>query len=153
MGQPHTQDTVHSYRVETRIEGPKKATVETRGLEIVVDAPEKGGGTNEGPNPVEYVLGSLAGCVNVVGTMVAREMALDLEIHTIVVEGDIDVRRFTGTETDERAGYREIRVTIGIETDADSEAVGEWSRLLEERNPVLDTLRSPTPVHLAVSTD
>ena len=39
-----------------------------------IDEPTRLGGTDAGPNPVKYMLGALAGCLNVVGHMIAREM-------------------------------------------------------------------------------
>ena len=41
--------------------------VKARSFSVVVDEPADLGGTDAGPNPVEYVLAGYAGCLNVVG--------------------------------------------------------------------------------------
>jgi len=40
-------------------------TVTARDFQFVVDEPQSLGGGDLGPNPVEYVLGALLGCLNV----------------------------------------------------------------------------------------
>ena len=43
-----------------------KLEAKARSFSFVIDEPGALGGTNEAPNPVEYLLGSLAGCLNIV---------------------------------------------------------------------------------------
>jgi len=62
---------VLKFSVKAESENPTKTIVEARGFKIIIDEPESLGGTNDGANPVEYVLGALAGCLNVVGHVVA----------------------------------------------------------------------------------
>jgi len=39
---------------------------------VVIDEPVEMGGTNAGPNPIEYLLATLAGCLNVMGHTIAK---------------------------------------------------------------------------------
>lgn len=76
----------------------------------MVDEPADLGGTDAGPNPVEYVLAGYAGCLNVVGHLVAKEMGMELKKFAVEVAGDLNPARFMGQDTPERAGFQQIRV-------------------------------------------
>ena len=100
---------------------PTKTVVTARNFQIIIDEPKDLGGTDDGANPVEYVLGALAGCLNVVGHVVAKEMNMPLNGLSIELEGDLDPAKFMGKSAKERAGYQEIRVKITPDTTADIE--------------------------------
>jgi uncharacterized OsmC-like protein len=103
-------------------------------------------GTDRGPNPVEYVLTALAGCLtsSLVYHAAARGIAIEeVESH---LEGDLDLRGFLGTSDEVRNGYENIRVTFKIKADAPEEQLRELVQLARERSPVFDILSHPVPV-------
>ena len=53
-----------------------------------VDEPERLSGTDAGPNPLEYMLGALAGCPNVTGHLVAKEMGSEIKSMSIQLEAN-----------------------------------------------------------------
>ncbi|MFC6613478.1 OsmC family protein [Halopenitus salinus] len=141
-------ENLHQFAVEARSESSTRTAVEVRDFEFVVDEPEPLGGTDEGPNPVEYLLGSWAGCLNVVANLVARERDITIDSLDISIEGDLDPRGFKGASDDVRAGYQEVRVEIDAETDADDEELREWLEAVEQRCPVGDNLQHETPTEI-----
>ncbi|WP_372909736.1 OsmC family protein [Salinigranum sp.] len=141
---------VETYETAADCTGPKAATVTVRDLTVEVDAPEASGGTNRGPTPVEYLLGSLAGCFNVTGSHVAAEMGLDLTVRSVSASGDLDTTTYL-TGEGSRAGYGRIRVSVEVETTATAKDLEAWRRETERRNPVLDTIVRPTPVGVDVA--
>jgi hypothetical protein len=46
------------FAVQASSENPTKTVVKARDFQIVIDEPKNMGGTDHGPNPVEYVLGA-----------------------------------------------------------------------------------------------
>ncbi len=139
------------YVVSASSENPTKVVVETPGgFKMTVDEPENLGGTNDGPNPVEYVLAALSGCLNVVGHMVAKEMDINLKGLSFKVSGELDAARFMGKSEEVRAGYQEINVEIEADCDADEEVLEEWLETVEGRCPVSDNLANTTPVNINV---
>jgi uncharacterized OsmC-like protein len=136
------------FSVNAKSENDTKTVVETRGFRMTIDEPENLGGTNAGANPVEYLLASLSGCLNVVGHIVAREMGFHLKGMEIALEGDLDPAKFAGKVTDERAGYKEIRVTVKPDADADTETLEKWVEAIEQRCPVSDNLSHATPLDI-----
>jgi uncharacterized OsmC-like protein len=107
-------------------------------------------GSDEGPNPVEYVLHALAGCLttSLVYHAAARSIQID-EVQS-VLEGDLDLHGFLGLSDSVRNGYQNIRVTFRIEGDATDEQLEELGRLAQQRSPVFDILTNPVPVSVTV---
>lgn len=138
------------FGVNGTSENPTKFNVSTRQFKFIVDEPAVLGGTDHGANPVEYLLGALAGCLNVVAHVVANELALPLKGVTIDIEGNLNPSKFLGQSDVERAGYKGIQVKITPDTDADESLVHKWLKTVESRCPVSDNLINPTPVVIAL---
>ena len=118
---------------------PTKMKVKAGNYEIVLD---KLGG--EAPSPIDYVLAALAGCFNIVATLVAKDMGINIEDLKVEVEGVFNPGKLYG-QGNERAGYKEIKVKVKVKTDADEETLKKWLEQVEERCPVSDNLANPTP--------
>ncbi|MEM0025019.1 MAG: OsmC family protein [Zestosphaera sp.] len=127
-------------RVNGKRVSPTKMVVKCGNYEVVTD---KVGG--EAPSPVEYVLAALAGCINIVGTLVAKDLGINIETLEVSVEGVLNPSKFT-TGVGERAGYKEIRTEVLVKSDADLETLRKWIKLVEERCPVGDNLSNVTTV-------
>ncbi len=134
--------TVVGYRPAP--DKPMKMVVKSGAHEIAVD---KLGG--EAPSPIEYLLASLAGCVNIVGEIVGREMGIRIDDMRIEVVGVFNAAKLM-TGAGERAGYKDISVKIYAKTDASSEVLREWLRRVEERCPVEDNLTVSTPIKVSI---
>ncbi len=135
--------------VFAKSENQTRTVVEAGGFRVTIDEPESFGGTNMGANPLEIELAALAGCLNVVGHLVAKEMKIELEGMRVNLEGNFNPAGFMGKQSPDRAGYKEILVSITVETDADDETMKEWVRKIEERCPVSDNLKNPTPITIS----
>lgn len=142
-----------SFAIAARSQSPTKTAVQVRDFEFVVDEPQSLGGTDTGPNPVEYLLGSWAGCLNVVAYTVAAEHNIDLDDLTIDIEGPIDLRGFLDGTDGVRPGYTQLDVTLKPTTAADTEAIDAWAREVETRCPVGDNIQHQTPTVITVERD
>ncbi|EGV43488.1 OsmC family peroxiredoxin [Bizionia argentinensis JUB59] len=127
-----------------------KFIAKTRQFKLVIDEPEDLGGTDENANPVEYLLAGLAGCVNVVGHLVAKELGFSIKKLKIEVTGNINPSKLFGISNDERAGFKGIELKLNPETDASIETLVEWLKIVQERCPVKDNLTNITPVKVSV---
>jgi uncharacterized OsmC-like protein len=126
-------------------------TVTARDFEFIVDEPQSLGGGDTGPNPVEYVLGALLGCLNVVVHLVAKEHGVTLASFTARARGDLDPSKFLGKSMDGRAGYTGIEVDIEVEGDADTAKLEEIVRISETRCPVSDNIANVTAVSIKIA--
>lgn len=139
------------FAVTASSENPTKTVVRARNFEMIIDEPRNLKGTDHGPNPVEYVLAALAGCLNVVGHLVAREMGFQLRGITFELEGELDPAKFAGKETTNRAGYSQVRVKVKPDCDATPEQLQTWLHSVESRCPVSDNISNPTPVQITLA--
>jgi uncharacterized OsmC-like protein len=139
-----------TFRVKAHSENPTKTIAKARGFEAIIDEPQELNGTNDGPNPVEYTLIALSGCLNVMCHLVAKEMNFTLRGVKMNLSGVLDPDKHLGMKTAERAGYKRIEVDIIPDADADAATLEQWLKTIEERCPVSDNLTNPTPVHLTV---
>lgn len=138
--------------VHAESKNPTKVEVTVRGHTFKIDEPEEHGGTGSAPNPVEYELGALTGCLNVVANLVAKEKGVKLESLEIYASGELNPAKFQGEETDERAGFQEIELDIEAEADTDEETLREIFKEAEKRCPVRDNINHKTPVELNINT-
>ena len=121
-----------------------------RHFKLVVDEPEELGGADEAANPVEYILAGLAGCINVVGHLVAKELGFVISKLNIDISGEINPDKLLGISSHERAGFQSIQINLNPETEADIVTLSQWLKIVEDRCPVKDNLRNETPVRLSV---
>src|ERR1700749_1954036 len=86
-----------TVRAEGRWKGQFRTDLDVRDFHFTTAEPEKIGGNNEGPTPMEYVLGALNGCLGVVVELVAKEQGVPLRDLKISSSGLVDQRGLFGT--------------------------------------------------------
>jgi uncharacterized OsmC-like protein len=107
-------------------------------------------GEDKGPNPVEYVLIGLAGCLTT--SMVYHAAARGIKINSIesTLEGDLDLQGFLNLNDDVRNGYEHIQVTFKIDADGPEEVLEELIQMAQDRSPVFDIVTNPVSVKVQV---
>ena len=105
-------------------------------------------GGDKGANPVEFVLHALAACLTT--TMVYHAASRGIAIKTVSseLEGDIDIRGFTGLSDKVRKGYHHVRVKLCVASDAPAEQLAELAKF----SPVYDIVSNSLPVEVTVET-
>lgn len=139
------------FRINAHSASAAKTIVKARNFEIIVDEPESLGGTDAAPNPVEYVLAAFAGCLNVMGHLVAGEMGIELRSLKIDIEGNLNPDKLFGKGEEDRAGYKEIVIKLTPDCDADDDTLDKWLHAVETRCPVSDNLQNITPVKVEIA--
>lgn len=135
-------------KVTAKSENKTKTVVQAKAFTMMIDEPKSLGGTNDGANPLEYLLAALSGCLNVVSHMVAKEMGFELKGLEIELEGDLNPAKYMGMSDAERTGFKEVRVRIKPEADADAATLENWMKTVESRCPVDDNIANATPVKI-----
>ena len=135
-----------TFKIEGEAQTPARLAASARQFIIVVDEPPALGGDDQGANPVEYLLASYAGCINVVAHLTARELGIKLSGLKIQIEGNLNPARLFGKSDDQRAGFKQINVQFIPETDASQEEIENWIATIENRCPINDNLANPTPL-------
>lgn len=105
------------------------------------DEPRQAGGTDQGPNPMEYLLGGLIGCSSVMLRMIGAEMNFAYEAATFEAEGDLDLRGYMG-DPDVKPYFQRVRLVALVETDEPQERLDEVQRKIETRCPVMSLMKA-----------
>lgn len=105
-------------------------------------------GHNEGPNPVEFLLHALAGCVTT--TTVLHATARGIKINRISTElvGNLDLQGLLALDESVPAGYESIRMRMDIDADCSDEELDDLLWFAREHSPVCNTVCRPVPVVL-----
>ena len=90
----------------------------------------------------DMLLQALAACAGVTLRSVATSLQIDLRAGTVHVEGDLDFRGTLAVDKGTPVGFREIRMSFELDTDADDEQLATLLRLTERYCVVFQTLAS-----------
>ena len=88
----------------------------------------------------DMLLEALAACAGVTMRAVATSLGIALEGGTVRVEGDLDFRGTLGVDREAPVGFRAIRLSFDLETDASTEDLAILMKLTERYCVVLQTL-------------
>ena len=108
-------------------------------------------GNNAGPNAVEAVLHALASCLAVGFVYNAAAQGITVESLSFDLEGDLDLRAFLGLSEEVRPGFESIRLTYRVKSNAPLEKIEELCEYVQKTSPVLDMIRNPVPVTVAMT--
>ena len=128
-------------------ENPTKMNLQAGKFKLIIDEPKGMGGTDEGPSPIQVLLMSLAGCLNVTGHEIARQKGLKLNSMKVKIEGVMNPCTFLGCSFEERAGFQNILITVAADMPSASEEEKEtWLKETESRCPVTDNIKADTKI-------
>ncbi|MGB0346795.1 MAG: OsmC family protein [Balneolaceae bacterium] len=141
---PEAKDV--TFSVDSILERGFRSEIKVRDFNFIVDEPHSLGGENEAPNPVEYVLGALASCQEIVIKAYAGQLGIKLNSIRVEASGDLDLAGFFNI-SNERPGFNQVRYSTVISTDErDLEKLQLLKDFSSSRCPVLDIIANPVPV-------
>ncbi len=98
------------FTVTGQSESATRIAIGARNFTLVVDEPPSLGGEDRGANPVEYLLASYVGCLNVMAHLIAAEQGIKIHSLRIEASGPLNPARLFGQPSADRAGYKNIEV-------------------------------------------
>ena len=107
-------------------------------------------GGNAGPNAVEIALAGLASCLAVGFAYNAAARGIRIEELTLRLAGNVDLHGFLGLSEAVRPGYRDIRVSCRVKSDASREQLMDLCEHVQKTSPVLDIIRNPVGVSVVL---
>jgi len=110
------------------------------------DEPPLIAGKDSAPNPVEYILHALAGCLTT--TMVTHAAVRGIQVDNVssILEGDLDLRGIFGMSDEVRKGYNQVRVVMQVKSEADVDTLTELAMF----SPVYDIVSNSLPVDFKI---
>ncbi len=88
----------------------------------------------------DMLLEALVACAGVTLKAVATAIGIELKDATVRAEGDLDFRGTLGVDREAPVGFREIRLTFDLDTDAGEEQIAQLLKLTERYCVVFQTL-------------
>ncbi|WLR50810.1 OsmC family protein [Bacillus tianshenii] len=121
--------------------GGLKTSISVRDFEdFLVDEPKNLGGTDEGPNPVEYVLGALTSCTSVMIALIAREQKFSFEAVDFANDGTLDLQGLMGVEG-VSPHFQTVNFEVKIKTNESDERLEVLKEEVERRCPVYNLIK------------
>ncbi len=144
--------TIKNVHVEAKsLEGFEIETT-ARQFKAIIDQPKISGGNDAGPNPLEYMFMSLAGCIITVGKIIAKQEHLPVRNIQVIIEGDLDADVLMGKSNNgHRAGFNGVTVNTMIDADMSQAEKEAFLQKIDARCPISDNLHNLTPVKLMVN--
>jgi uncharacterized OsmC-like protein len=105
-------------------------------------------GRDAAPNPAEWLLHSLIGCMTTTTAYHAAARGIEIRSINSEIDGDLDLRGFLGMSDKVRKGYTAIRVKMRVATPAKPDMIEQLTRM----SPVLDVVSQSVPVSVSVET-
>ena len=113
----------------------------------LMDFPPEFSGEGKGPTVCEACMSSLGACITQTIVAHATARGINLDSITIDLEGNIDLRGFTGISSDVRPGAQGFKVNVNIKSSsASKEQISELYEIGKKLSPAFDTLTNGTSV-------
>jgi uncharacterized OsmC-like protein len=97
----------------------------------------------------DMLLEALVACAGVTLKAVATALAIPLRGGSVRAEGDLDFRGTLGVDKQAPVGFRDIRLSFRLETDADDEQLESLQKLTERYCVIYQTLCNPPAVKVS----
>ncbi len=97
----------------------------------------------------DMLLEALVACAGVTVKAVATALGIELKGGTVSAEGDLDFRGTLGVDKTAPVGFKAIRLSFDLDTDADAEKLASLMKLTERYCVVYQTLRTPPAIEVA----
>jgi uncharacterized OsmC-like protein len=99
----------------------------------------------------DMLLEALVACAGVTLKAVSTALDVPLRAATVAAEGDLDFRGTLGVAKDAPVGFRAVRLTFTVDTDAPQEKLDQVLKLTERYCVVYQTIRNGPPVEISLA--
>ena len=113
-----------------------------RDFEFTIDEPTQILGVNCAPNPAEYMLGGLAGCMSVTFMAGATLMNIEVDQLQLEIDGELDLAGFLGVDADTDVGFPELKFTFHVKGSGSQEQYNTLMERVMKHSPLFNTVRN-----------
>lgn len=145
------QAAVVTLTAEGRLGDGVACSVETGRALVEAGLHPASGGSGMQACSGDMLLQALVACAGVTLAAVATALGVELRDSRLVAEGDLDFRGTLGIGKEAPVGFRAIRLSITLDTDADAEQRRKLIELTERYCVVYQTLRGGVDVAVSVA--
>lgn len=119
-----------------------------RDFEFQIDEPNQLLGINSAPNPAEYLLGGLAGCLCVTFITGATLKGVQIESLKIQIKGNLDLSYFFGIKEDSHAGFPQLEVNFMIDGEGSREQYEQLIEKVKKHSPNFCTIKHQVDIDM-----
>jgi uncharacterized OsmC-like protein len=141
---PHSRTTIQGFWGAGQEDGSREEP-----FEVDASEPPILFGHNEAPNPAEFILHALAGCLTLTIVNVAAARKVELTEVTSTLEGVLDARGATGIDDAYRNGFERVNIGFTLKGDAPAAKLQEIVERAKARSVVYDIVSNPVPVDVS----
>ncbi len=142
-----------TYGVKLNWESGTKTTVSTKNMVLgehkiirdfnfTIDEPTQLLGVNCAPNPAEYMLGGLAGCMAVTFITGATAMNIQIDKLEIDIDGELDLMGFLGLNENSSVGFPELKFIFNVKGNGTQEQYNSLLKRVEKHSPNYNTFKN-----------
>jgi uncharacterized OsmC-like protein len=137
-----------TLRADATLDEGVACTVETGRALVRAGLHPASGGDGQLACSGDMLLQALAACAGVTLRSVATALGLEVA-GTVHAEGDLDFRGTMSVDREAPVGFKAIRLSFDLQSDADAEQLATLMRLTERYCVVLQTLSTPPDLSIA----
>jgi uncharacterized OsmC-like protein len=142
-----------SYGIELNWESGTKTVVKTKNMTLgnhklvrnhsyTIDEPTQLLGVNCAPNPQEYMLGGLAGCMAVTFMAGATAMNIDIDKLKLEIDGELDLKGFLGIDSNSNTGFPELKFIFHVKGNGTQEQYNKLIERVTMHSPNFNTIKN-----------
>lgn len=142
-----------SYGIELNWESGTKTVVKTKNMTLgnhkivrdfnfTIDEPTQLLGVNCAPNPAEYMLGGLAGCMAVTFMAGATTMNINIDQLRLEIDGDLDLKGFLGVDSETNPGFPELKFIFHVKGNGTQEQYNKLIERVTKHSPNFNTIKN-----------
>jgi uncharacterized OsmC-like protein len=140
-----TEERVVVNHAAGEMAGPMATALHIRAFSpILSDEPSSRGGGDQGPTPLELLLGSLCACTTVSTARMAAKLRFAYSHLETSADGELDTRGRKGL-ADVPVHYRAVRLHVKIATDEPDNRLDRLADLVGRYCPVDSLMRAAVP--------
>ncbi|PAQ14692.1 osmotically inducible protein OsmC [Bacillaceae bacterium SAOS 7] len=114
---------------------------------LTTDEPAPLGGTDKGPNPIEYLIGAAASCFAITFEVMATQKGMTLKQVEVTIEANLNAAVFLGIEEGD-GGILNPIIHLNVDTDGTKEQIQEIAEIALTKSPVLASLKKDIQLNI-----
>ncbi|MGB1268582.1 MAG: OsmC family protein [Flavobacteriaceae bacterium] len=142
-----------TYGVTLNWESGTRTTVSTKNMVLgnhklvrdfnfTIDEPSQLLGVNSAPNPAEYMIGGLAGCMAVTFMTGATAMNIEIDQLKLEIDGELDLKGFLGIAPEVTPGFPELKFIFHVKGNGTEEQYQKLMKRVTLHSPNFNTIQN-----------
>ncbi|GGX35508.1 OsmC family protein [Aquimarina muelleri] len=117
-------------------------------FKYLIDEPLELLGNDKNPNPQDYILGGMAGCMMVGFVTGVSGKGIELKNVQLDIIGKLDLRGFLGLNPDVSVGFEKLQFNFKVEGSGTQEQYNEIIKHISKVSPGYETILNPVKIEI-----